>query len=64
MAAQKPISGGGGGGEEQGPLTEEFGSYIEGLLEEWHVPGLAIGVVDGDDTYTEVRDHGTIHRYI
>lgn len=55
--AQKPILGGGarvedGGGK--GPLTEEFGTFVEGLLAEWHVPGLAIGVVDGNDTWTEV----------
>lgn len=41
-------------GEGKGPLTEEFRKYVDGLLEEWHVPGFAIGVVDGDDTWTEV----------
>lgn len=64
--AQKPISGpisggsGGGAAVEGGgsPLTGEFGRYIDGLLEEWHVPGLAVGVVDGDDTWTEVRRAG------
>lgn len=60
--AQKPMvsEGGGGRGEARvaddggSPLTKEFGKFIEGLLEEWHVPGLALGVVDGDDTWTEV----------
>lgn len=59
--AQKPISVEGprpdgrvnvnGGGN---PLTEAFGKTVKGWLEDWHVPGLAIGVVDGDNTWTKV----------
>ncbi|KAK2001911.1 beta-lactamase-domain-containing protein, partial [Colletotrichum falcatum] len=26
-------------------------AYIEGLMEQWHVPGLAIAIVDGDKTW-------------
>lgn len=61
-AQQKPIpghhsSGSFGGQGEKGkenPLTEQFDQRIENLLEEWHVPGLAIGIVDGNETWTKV----------
>lgn len=46
---QKPLGGG-----RAGPFTKDFGKHVDELLETWHVPGVAIGVVDGDDTWTEV----------
>lgn len=36
------------------PLTEEFGDYVNSLLEDWKVPGLSIAVIDEDEVYTEV----------
>lgn len=62
-AHQKPIaapltSGGvGRQGEKdkESPLTKEFDKRVEELLEQWHVPGLAIGIVDGDETWTKVN---------
>jgi len=36
------------------PLNEEFEKLVKENLEKWHIPGLAIGVVDGDETFTEV----------
>ena len=45
---QKPLSG------STNPLTPDFGKHVVKLLEQWHVPGLSIGVVDGDDTWLEV----------
>ncbi|KAJ0110014.1 hypothetical protein J7T55_014816 [Diaporthe amygdali] len=35
------------------PFTEEYAKHVGELLEEWHVPGVAIGIVDGDDIWTE-----------
>lgn len=54
--AQKPLQGGGGGISKEGesPFTDEFGKHVDELLGRWHVPGMAIGVVDGDDIWTEV----------
>ncbi|KAH8892999.1 beta-lactamase/transpeptidase-like protein [Thozetella sp. PMI_491] len=42
-----------GGGASPCPLNEEFDKLVEDLLEEWHVPGLAIAVIDGDSTWTK-----------
>lgn len=36
------------------PLDEKFGVYVKELLNKWHVPGVAIAVVDGDDIWAEV----------
>lgn len=51
--SQKPIS-----AEDEGvqgsPFTKEYEEHVGKLLEEWHVPGVAIGVVDGDKIWTEV----------
>lgn len=37
------------------PFTKEFGEHVGELLKKWHVPGVAVGIVDGDDIWTEVR---------
>lgn len=41
-------------GRKSSPFTDAYKKRVEDLLEEWHVPGVAIGVVDGDDVWTEV----------
>ncbi len=55
-AAQKPLDGGGSGGVEGSgsPFTEEFGKLVTSTLDKWHVPGVAIAVIDGHDVWTEV----------
>jgi len=50
-ASQKPM----GGGKPPSPFTDEFEALVRENLERWHVPGLAVAVVDGDDTWAEVR---------
>ncbi|RYP60415.1 hypothetical protein DL769_008118 [Monosporascus sp. CRB-8-3] len=35
------------------PLDESFEKIVGKALEEWHVPGLSIAVIDGDDTWAE-----------
>ncbi|KAI5464749.1 beta-lactamase/transpeptidase-like protein [Mariannaea sp. PMI_226] len=37
----------------ESPLTAEFGEFVKKQLDEWRVPGLSIGVLDGDNIYTE-----------
>lgn len=32
-------------------------TYIEHLMEKWHVPGLAIAIVDGNKTWAKVRSN-------
>jgi hypothetical protein len=36
------------------PLTKDFGRYAHEMLDVYHVPGIAIGVVNGEEIYTEV----------
>jgi CubicO group peptidase (beta-lactamase class C family) len=37
-----------------GPLNGEFSRLVQETLEMWHVPGVAVAVVDGDKTWTKV----------
>ncbi|KAH9885525.1 beta-lactamase/transpeptidase-like protein [Xylariomycetidae sp. FL2044] len=43
----------GRGREKVDPLGDEFGRFVEGLLDEWKVPGLSVAVVDGRETWAE-----------
>ncbi|KAM4057408.1 beta-lactamase [Hirsutella rhossiliensis] len=36
-----------------GPFTRDFSAYVEQVMDEWKVPGLAIAVIDGDDVFTQ-----------
>lgn len=36
------------------PLNQNFKEFVEKALEEWHLPGVAVAVVDGDETWAEV----------
>lgn len=42
------------GSAGKNPLTRDFRRKVVRWLGRWHVPGLAVGVVDGDDTWTQV----------
>lgn len=35
--------------------SREFDNYVEKLMKEWKVPGLALAVVDGEQTVVKVR---------
>lgn len=55
FAAQAPLTGHTSlESSNRNPFTTELDNYINGLLDEWKVAGLAIGVVDGEDSYTKV----------
>lgn len=49
--AGKPVSEG-----FKSPFTKEFDELAEGRLKDYKVPGLAIGVVDGDNEYSTVSE--------
>lgn len=36
------------------PFNEDFAGFVDEALEYWHVPGMAIGVIDGNRTFTKV----------
>ena len=48
-AEQKVLKGG-----KTNPLNEDFEKLVHETLELWHVPGIAIGVVDGDSEWSQV----------
>ena len=38
------------------PLKERFfEALVQRTLDRWHVPGMAVAMVDGDHTWAEVR---------
>ncbi|PYH98253.1 beta-lactamase/transpeptidase-like protein [Aspergillus ellipticus CBS 707.79] len=39
------------------PLNSHFNKLVQDTLNQWHVPGIAIAVVDGDNTWTKVPNH-------
>lgn len=41
-------------GVKKSPLTDEFRTLVESLLDEWTAPGVAVAVVEGDDVWAEV----------
>jgi CubicO group peptidase (beta-lactamase class C family) len=36
------------------PFDETFDAFVEKLLQEWHVPGMSVAVIDGDQTFAKV----------
>lgn len=36
------------------PLNEEFAKLVHSTLKKWQIQGVAIAVIDGDETWTEV----------
>jgi hypothetical protein len=53
LAAQKVLS-----VSKHNPLDADFELFAIQTLQEWHVPGLAIAIIDGNDTWAAVS-----HRY-
>ena len=53
MASQKVLQG------DDTRLNKAFESFALDIMHEFHVPGLAIGVVDGDNTWTVVSSAPT-----
>jgi hypothetical protein len=49
-AEQKALKGG-----KVSPLNAKFEKLVHETLELWRVPGVAIGVVDGDSEWSQVR---------
>ncbi|KAJ3492594.1 hypothetical protein NLG97_g5283 [Lecanicillium saksenae] len=42
------------------PFTSEFGDYVDKLLEEWKVAGLAIGIVDSQQSYSKAYGYAQL----
>jgi hypothetical protein len=39
---------------ENRPLDKKFEKLVKETLETWHVPGVSVAVVDGENTYAQV----------
>jgi hypothetical protein len=39
---------------ENGPLDKKFEKLVKETLGTWHVPGVSVAVVDGENTYAQV----------
>ena len=39
------------------PFTAHFDKLVAQSLHRWHTPGLAIAVIDGQNTFSKVRCH-------
>ena len=51
--AQKPLN----GDAETGRLswtTNGLEDFVETMMKKWHVPGLALSIIDGNDTWSKV----------
>lgn len=53
FAQQKPLSDGHLPGRN--PFDDKFGAFVKDTLNEWHVPGLSIAVIDHDQVFAEVN---------
>ncbi len=42
-----------------GPLQSTWSDFIRNLLKAWHVPGVSIAVIGGEQSWTEVRTQRT-----
>lgn len=40
---------------DHSPFTSDFDKSVVRLMNNWHVPGLAIAIVNGNETYSKVR---------
>ncbi|PWY72783.1 penicillin-binding protein [Aspergillus eucalypticola CBS 122712] len=40
------------------PLDEQFKTLVQETLDHWHVPGISIAVVDGDNTWAKAGGYG------
>lgn len=38
------------------PLDQTFKDLVGNSLEKWHVPGVSVAVVDGDETWADVSN--------
>lgn len=43
--------------QKKNPLDAEFEKFALAKLEAWHVPGMSIAVVDGDETWSAVSGY-------
>lgn len=50
-AEQKVLKNGSG---KSSPLNAKLEELVKDSLKQWHVPGISIGVVDGDEMWAEV----------
>lgn len=60
LSTQIPISDG-PSTQSKNPFTGDFNNYVDELMDEWKLAGMAVAVIDGDDTFTHVRTSHLTH---
>ena len=53
-ASQHPLSAPQSQASSNDPFIDYMDTFIEETMSRWHLPGLAIGIIDGSDTYFKV----------
>jgi hypothetical protein len=41
--------------------SDDFDTFVESILDTWHVPGLSIAIVDGEKISAKVSNHNHRH---
>lgn len=54
MATQTTNDGRASRGVKTSPLNDDFQVFVQETMEKWHIQGLAIAVIDGDETWSDV----------
>lgn len=54
FSAQSPISNALSVKTDKNPFTGDFNKFVDGVMDEWKLAGMAVAVIDGDDVFTEV----------
>ncbi|KAI5866381.1 hypothetical protein GGS23DRAFT_556856 [Durotheca rogersii] len=63
--ADEPRKAGGGRAAERGnPLDADFAAFARAALDRWHVPGVAVAVLDGDQIWAEVSHPPYLPTYL
>ena len=50
------------GGQHESPFSHSFDELVSHNLDYWHVPGISIAVVDGNETYSKVCSTLSMHK--
>ncbi|TDZ48393.1 Penicillin-binding protein 4 [Colletotrichum trifolii] len=59
--AQQPLASGQLGDDETRAISYDRDQYIEKIMKDWHVPGLAVAVVNGNDTWSKGYGYATLN---
>lgn len=59
---ESQAKGGGAAREKRHPLSDDVKRFLDLTREHYHVPGISVGVIDGDETYFSASDPSNTSR--